>query len=259
MANLFLVRYPEAPVRVPEKGSVTIGRADTNTIVLSELRVSRKHASIDWDASKRLFLIGDLGSANGTWLNGMRLAPNEKHPLNDWDKIRITSTVLTTRFVTDPATIKNEFKELRERMRLEVTEFLRVADIQAGSSDAALTGNLQHLCVVDLFQMLESSRKTGVLSLQSDAGDGTFTFSQGAVFSAGFGKVTGEKAVYEVLKCNQGSFAFVPQAAIKETRKISTPITVLLMEGCRQIDEANASGERAESAGSRSTAYFSLQ
>lgn len=45
-----------------------IGRAQTNTVVISDVTVSRQHARIRLEEDK--FLLFDLGSANGTFVNG---------------------------------------------------------------------------------------------------------------------------------------------------------------------------------------------
>jgi pSer/pThr/pTyr-binding forkhead associated (FHA) protein len=242
VANVFLVHYPESPVRIPEKGKVSIGRADTNTIILTEPRVSRLHALIEWQKDMDMFVIADLGSKNGTHLNGYKIAPNDPHPIGDWNKIRITSTVFTVRFVDDPSIIKNEFKELRERMHQNVTEVISIAEIQAHKEQQppGISGDLEHLCPVELFQMLESGKKTGMLSLKTDRGEGTYSFEHGNVVSAAFANLAAEKAVYEVLTFNAGTFAFTPQEEIREPHQINLSTTMLLMEGCRMMDEANA-------------------
>ena len=47
---------------------MTIGRGLNNTIVLEDPRISRQHAQVRWKS--RRFLISDLGSTNGTYVNG---------------------------------------------------------------------------------------------------------------------------------------------------------------------------------------------
>jgi pSer/pThr/pTyr-binding forkhead associated (FHA) protein len=49
----------------------TIGRAPDNTIVLPDPTVSRHHARVDRQGNA--FILSDLGSTSGTWLNGARL------------------------------------------------------------------------------------------------------------------------------------------------------------------------------------------
>jgi hypothetical protein len=57
--------------------------------------VSRKHASISYDGELQCYCIVDHGSLNGTFLNEQKLAPNERTPLKDGDRIRIERSVFT--------------------------------------------------------------------------------------------------------------------------------------------------------------------
>ena len=49
--------------------------------------VSRRHARVHQQKSQ--FFIEDLGSANGTFLNGQRLTPYLPHPLRDGDEVQL--------------------------------------------------------------------------------------------------------------------------------------------------------------------------
>jgi pSer/pThr/pTyr-binding forkhead associated (FHA) protein len=254
MPKFFLVHYPEEPVRVPDKGSVSIGRADDNTIILTEPRVSRKHSQIEWQDKEQAFALSDVGSSNGTYLNGKKVAPGEKHTLKDWDKIRIASSVFTARFVDTPSIIKNEFKKLSTRVHFEKTEILRFSDLDEGAIDSAFSGDLEHLTMVELLQMLESGSKTGILTVKTDLGEGVFTIKEGMIILARLGTAADENAVYEVLKCKQGTFAFNPRNSINEAAQIQETTSALLMEGCRLLDEENASGRPGRS----TTTFFNL-
>jgi len=67
-----------------------IGRTAGNDVVVNHPEVSRRHASLTWDG--RQFIIQDLGSANGTFVNGVRLtAPQVLQP---GDAIGLGPTVL---------------------------------------------------------------------------------------------------------------------------------------------------------------------
>jgi pSer/pThr/pTyr-binding forkhead associated (FHA) protein len=68
-----------------EGATASIGRLDTNDICIREQHVSRQHAVIQYRDG--LFLITDLGSANGVFVNGQRL--HEPFPLADGDEIRL--------------------------------------------------------------------------------------------------------------------------------------------------------------------------
>jgi hypothetical protein len=56
-----------------------IGRSSACTIVLDDRRASAEHATITW--SDGGWEVRDLGSLNGTWLGGRRLATGERAPV----------------------------------------------------------------------------------------------------------------------------------------------------------------------------------
>ena len=63
-----------------------------------EAKVSRRHARISFREGE--YLIEDLGSTNGTFVNrGRRLRPGERHPLQDGDEIIVGKTFLRFRLV----------------------------------------------------------------------------------------------------------------------------------------------------------------
>jgi pSer/pThr/pTyr-binding forkhead associated (FHA) protein len=71
------------------KGSITIGREAFNDIVIYDPEASRRHAQISYQEER--YVIEDLGSTNGTYVNGRRL--NSATPLHNGDVIEIGETV----------------------------------------------------------------------------------------------------------------------------------------------------------------------
>ena len=67
--------------------TISVGRLEKNVIQLLGRGVSRNHAQIVIDGDNHYLI--DLKSGNGTYLNGMRLAPNEKNLLRSGDLITI--------------------------------------------------------------------------------------------------------------------------------------------------------------------------
>ena len=55
-----------------EKDVISIGRARDNEIVIENLSVSRNHARIRREGES--FAIADLNSANGTFVNGVKIS-----------------------------------------------------------------------------------------------------------------------------------------------------------------------------------------
>jgi pSer/pThr/pTyr-binding forkhead associated (FHA) protein len=68
---------------------ITIGRSSSNDIPVDNLAVSRHHAQIIKEGDH--YLVEDLDSNNGTYLNGDRI---QNHPLKDGDNIQIGKHVL---------------------------------------------------------------------------------------------------------------------------------------------------------------------
>lgn len=68
---------------------VTIGRAVDNDIVITSKRVSREHARIRQEGWRRI--LEDLGSTNGTFLNGERVL--DARELRDRDQIKIGDVI----------------------------------------------------------------------------------------------------------------------------------------------------------------------
>ena len=77
----------EGEESIPLGSTEVLGRGETATIYVPGQGVSRPHAEIvETDRGHRL---SDLDSTNGTWVNGRRLAKEEKHLLRDGDDIRL--------------------------------------------------------------------------------------------------------------------------------------------------------------------------
>ncbi|MGB9751806.1 MAG: FHA domain-containing protein [Roseiflexus castenholzii] len=60
---------------------ITVGRALSNDLVLSYEGVSRRHA--EFHPCPEGVMVVDVGSANGTFVDGRRLAPHVPHLLRD--------------------------------------------------------------------------------------------------------------------------------------------------------------------------------
>jgi len=73
------------------KNNITIGRLPTNDVSIPDQQVSRHHANITWENDR--FVIRDLGSANGTAVNGTHLTG--PCPLRDGDVIGLGEIVVT--------------------------------------------------------------------------------------------------------------------------------------------------------------------
>jgi len=83
---LILQRGNEAGQRWPlEEKEIIVGRSIDCDIVLPDRQVSRHHARIRWDGEG--YIVEDMGSKNGTFVNGQELT--EPRRLEDGDEIQI--------------------------------------------------------------------------------------------------------------------------------------------------------------------------
>lgn len=80
------------PAHVLDKPTVVIGRATDCDVRLSDPGVSRRHVELRHDGHR--VRLRDLGSTNGTLVNGTRVTETE---LRDGDRIRVGSTTLVLR------------------------------------------------------------------------------------------------------------------------------------------------------------------
>jgi len=97
------------PLLLPLTGETVIGRRDPSTHTSPELDltpygayqmgISRRHAIIRMEDDKPM--LTDLGSRNGTYINGKKLKAHQTIPLKDGDEVRLGKIVLHITFQTE--------------------------------------------------------------------------------------------------------------------------------------------------------------
>jgi transcriptional regulator with GAF, ATPase, and Fis domain len=91
--ELIIINGPQAGARYPlGQGEFVIGRAPNSTLVLPEPEVSWRHCQIRLQGSR--FLVTDLKSSSGTYVNGMRSA---ERWLEEKDQIGVGRTIVMFR------------------------------------------------------------------------------------------------------------------------------------------------------------------
>jgi hypothetical protein len=82
-----------------ERSSMILGRGADSDLVLTNPRVSRRHAQLAWDGEH--FLVQDLGSKNGTHINSAPVSTPT--PIADGDTLELADSRLE--FQTSPPTV----------------------------------------------------------------------------------------------------------------------------------------------------------
>ncbi|HZR55452.1 MAG TPA: DUF4388 domain-containing protein [Terriglobales bacterium] len=137
-------------------------------------------------------------------------------------------------------------KDAIQRIKRVIDKIALEKMAKAASSDGVLRGSLLQMNVIDLVQSLEMGRKSCLLTLTNEGDKCDMYFREGQVTHAAYGALTGDPAVFKVLRWTNGNFQMNFEG--KTTEESTTLNTQgLLMEGLRLLDEAQRdSGEAAE-------------
>ena len=89
MLALLALFGPKQGLRIPLAGSLTLGRGATVDLQLVDGKVSREHCRIDATGARAM--IEDLGSQNGTYVNGEAIS--RPTPVAEGDEIMVGDTL----------------------------------------------------------------------------------------------------------------------------------------------------------------------
>lgn len=137
-------------------------------------------------------------------------------------------------------------KEATHRIKRVIDKIALEKLAKAASTDGVLRGSLSQMNVIDLVQSLEMGRKSCLLTLTNERETCDVYFTQGQVVHAKYGSLTGDEAVFKVLRWTEGNFQVNFEGKTSEqTTKLNTQ--GLLMEGLRLLDESKRdSGQEEE-------------
>ncbi len=133
-------------------------------------------------------------------------------------------------------------KELLTRVQLVLARRRRES-LTSGTTRASFAGELGGMGLIDLLTTVDLGRKTGLLEIDAGAERGTLYFRDGQVIDATTGLLRGERAVYRMLRWNDGSFTARFGAAVLDGLTVEPTIAMgiqgLMLEGLRRADEWN--------------------
>lgn len=217
---------PMPPVRLGRQQPIYIGRHPSCDLSLRKDDVSRKHAEIRCDGGR--FVVGDLRSTNGTFLNGRRL--DEPQPLAPGDRIEIGSSVMTFCEIESTAA-----PDIDDGDDARTVIFERPEE----STTTSFGGDLMEIPASALFQLMEMGSNSGVLEMSGANGTSRVWFQMGRPIHAETEKNLGFDAAIQIVTMVEGTFRFGPGSEEVDST-INASVTELLLEACRQQDEAEA-------------------
>ncbi len=219
-------KYQGGEFPLPEKGEVVLGRASDVGMVLVEDMVSRKHARIVVDG-QRLGIV-DLGSTNGTFVNGEKVTKLE---LKIGDRVLVGTNILKVVSLREVSTQTQSLSA--DELRAMMEELA-----QARSGDTTMSGDLSEVPFPDLVQLFSSSKKSGMLEI-TGAHQGTVFLKDGQIVFVEIAnqKITPIKAFGRMVQWQTGQFELKALGEKKFTNQITESTESILLEALRQFDE----------------------
>jgi len=220
------------------EGTCRIGRAEESDVFVPDVGVSRCHADIRWEGDA--FVIADLGSANGTFVNGERVT---ERVLAHGDEIRVGP--LTLGFRVEEADGVDASRRARTRHVRELDTAVSRSPFARG-----IAGGLADVPISEVVQLLERARKTGRLRVGRAGWRGSLSFREGRIVTAEWadpdgGRLAGSEAAYALLALEEGDFDFIAEAVLEEA-SMAQPVQALLLETMRRADESSRPGRLPE-------------
>jgi len=128
-------------------------------------------------------------------------------------------------------------KEATHRIKRVIDKIALEKMAKAASTNGVLRGSLSQMNVIDLVQSLEMGRKSCLLTLTNEKERCEMYFTEGQVVHAAYGSLTGDEAVFKVLRWMGGNFQidFEGKTTAQTTRLRTQG---LLIEGLRLLDES---------------------
>jgi pSer/pThr/pTyr-binding forkhead associated (FHA) protein len=215
-------KYQGGEYPLPGNREIVVGRSSELDMVLVEDMVSRRHAKII--VSDDQIVIQDLGSTNGTFVNGEKI---KRAKLNEGDRILIGTSIIKL-VAADPALAGASLQKIEQQARSRATQ------------PRTMSGSIDEVPLPDLMQLFSTSKKSGVLVVRTDDAEGKIFLEKGAIV---FGSVNDQeevpplKSLIRILTWEHGSFDMEPAVEREFPIKLEMSTEGILMEGFRQIDE----------------------
>jgi ABC-type multidrug transport system ATPase subunit/pSer/pThr/pTyr-binding forkhead associated (FHA) protein len=183
----------------------SIGRTEDNDIVLPSPQVSSKHALLH-KAGSQLF-VEDRGSANGTYVRGQRIAPGQKVPVQNGEKIFIGPMPLLIQVEAEEvAVVVEDLAQWAGRPLYEIEAWSLVMQVKDRDNPGQMKTLLENIS----FKAMPGD----LIALMGPSGAGKTTLllclNGYLPPSSGQVRINGEDlyAIYDALR---GSIGYVPQ------------------------------------------------
>ncbi|MEZ6184500.1 MAG: FHA domain-containing protein [Planctomycetota bacterium] len=175
---------------------MVVGRASSAEIQIKSDLISRAHAKITWVGAG--FQVEDLGSLNGTFLNGFRL----RTPclLHAGDRLSFGGFEVVVHLLEGDVQV--EIRDGAIKVFVDGVDLLDVAPVGFG-------GDLGQLTLNDVVDVVSWKGHSGKLVVTDEhAHSGHLYFADGKIAHAALGKWNGRDAARQLMRVKKGRFTF---------------------------------------------------
>ena len=114
----------------------------------------------------------------------------------------------------------------------------QVNSMRSGKISSGMTGELEEINSVELFQLINSGGKTGKVDLLFATDRGIIWFNEGEIVRAVYGDLEGKEALFALLAKSKGAFTYTSGLSDADMElPVIGGFMGLIMEGLRRIDE----------------------
>lgn len=215
----WIVCEPLLPIPLAPGSSMLIGRSSDADLVLRAKGVSRKHAMIK--VLGKTMQLEDLGSANGTFLNGKRMP---RATLRAGDVVSIGTYEIHIQSRDSISSLDDDGLDADGTAVLAPT--------------LIASGTLRPGALAEVLQGFEFNEKTGTLKIMCGTLRGTLVVEAGKPLWAAVGSSEDQEAIFRMLDLVEGRYTFSSVLENDDQRRISLTITGLLLEASRRLDQS---------------------
>ena len=206
-----------------DRDTFLIGRQSGADLVLDDEFVSLRHARFTFEGDD--LVVQDLRSTNGTYLNGVRVTRGR---VAEGDRILVGGSIL----------------KVVDRDAADAASWAAAAAAASAGGDAAATaleGRLDVVPLPDLLQLLATTGKAGVVTIQRDRHTAEVHLQGRRITRCvidGRKDISAAKSFFRLLAWTSGHFELRRAPSSSDGPGPEAPfVEALLLEGMRQLDE----------------------
>lgn len=230
MPGYYLECFPAPRVKLNKLEEFVIGRENSSDLSLNSEDVSRQHAIIKWDIEADSYIINDMESANGLYINGVCCTTAT---LKDKDIIQIGEHNIYFYHIG----LIEPTKKYPGLQSQQVT-VRKTRKSTLDSVENLLKGDLKVIDLSTVLQMVATKKKTGYVQVTEQKLRAFIYFEKGVIVHSQVMDIKGEDAFFIIMGCENGKFVFVPDQSAPE-RTMNDEVEYLLLQFAQNEDESH--------------------